>query len=965
MSEVETRILLVAPTPRDARVARQMLGSAGFSVTACAGIEDLCREIAAGAGAALLADASISEDSLVALADVLGSQPRWSDLPVVLLVSGGADSPVAIAALAALHNVLVLDRPVHRHTLISSVKTALASRRRQYEIRDYLIEQAQADEALEQSQRRLAIAKEAAKLGIYDYNVPSNTIYWGPRVRALWGVGPDEPVTYQLFLAGLHPDDRAATQAAVDKAFDPGGDGSYHAEYRVINRSDGVVRWVAATGKAFFELGQAVRLVGAVQDITESKLSAERTRLISEVTAELLASNDPQRLVDALCRKVVAHLDCHVFFNFLVDEETGRLRLNACDGVRDAAARQFEWLDLGASVCGCVAQAGQKFVAEHIQTTIEPRTELVRSLGLQAYACHPLVNQGRVIGTLSFGSLTKPAFSEDELELMQDVANHVAIAMQRVRLVESLEKQVRVAEAASAAKSQFLANMSHELRTPMNAILGMIDVALPKASDPIVEDCLQTAKGSADLLLALLNDLLDSAKIESGNLQLERAPFSLRHVCDVVTRVLSVRASQKGLSFACRLPNDAPDALLGDSVRLQQVLLNLAGNAIKFTECGSVEIGVSPVSTDGEAHLQFSVRDTGIGISAADRERLFKPFAQADASVARRYGGTGLGLSISKNLVEMMGGRIWVESEVGQGSTFHFTVRLPPADELPLDAAEPTVLSAPPRTLRVLLVEDNPANQKLAQYLLGDRGHMVDVAEDGCRALAMAGANDYDVILMDVQMPGMDGLEVTGAIRAREDEQSRVPIVAMTAHAMKEDRERCLAAGMDSYLGKPIDAREMIALVERLGQSAAVAHAAPAIPWPSAEHARAKFAGTERRPAAVFDPDEALKRCFDNRELTRKMISSFLAEMDSVFPKMRAALSRGDLAEVGRLGHRIKGTIVYLGAEPANEAAALVERICRGSRNEDVEAVEVFRTFEHECLRLKEAILAHPLAADR
>ena len=201
-----------------------------------------------------------------------------------------------------------------------------------------------------------------------------------------------------------------------------------------------------------------------------------------------------------------------------------------------------------------MARDGSRIVAEHVQSSADPRTDLVRCFGVQAYACHPLLNQGQIIGTLSFGSRTRPAFTEDELELMKTVTDHVAIAMQRVRLLESLERHARAAEAANEAKSQFLANMSHELRTPMNAILGMIDVALPKAIDPTVQDCLQTAKGSADLLLTLLNDLLDSAKIESGKLELESAPFSLRRMLDQITRVLAVRASEKGLSFCCRMP---------------------------------------------------------------------------------------------------------------------------------------------------------------------------------------------------------------------------------------------------------------------------------------------------------------------------------------------------------------------------------------------------------------------------
>ena len=303
---------------------------------------------------------------------------------------------------------------------------------------------------------------------------------------------------------------------------------------------------------------------------------------------------------------------------------------------------------------------------------------------------------------------------------------------------------------------------------------------------------------------------------------MEAAPFSLRQMLNQITRVLAVRASEKGLCFYCRLPDDTPDAIVGDRMRLQQVLLNLAGNAIKFTERGDVEIALHAMSQDGEARLEFAVRDTGIGIPPAVLERLFQPFGQADASMSRRFGGTGLGLSICKRLVEMMGGTIWVESEVRTGSTFYFTVRLPVAKEVPpeFDAS----VALPARAcgqLRVLLVEDNPANQKLATYILKDRGHVVEIAGNGREAVSLSEKNCYDVILMDVQMPGMGGLEATAAIRAREyagreDSGGRVPIIAMTAHAMKGDREECLAAGMDGYLSKPINGRELLGLVETL-----------------------------------------------------------------------------------------------------------------------------------------------------
>jgi len=715
-----------------------------------------------------------------------------------------------------------------------------------------------------------------------------------------------------------------------------------------------------------------------------------RTRLLADVTAQLLCNGQPQEIVETLCGKVMDHLDCQVFFNFLVDEEAGCLHLNACAGIPAETARQIEWLDYGVAVCGCAARDGCRIVAEHIQTTPDVRTELVRGFGVQAYACHPLMDQGKVIGTLSFGSRVKPAFAADELELMKTVADHAATAMQRIRLLESLEKHVRAAEAANAAKGQFLANMSHELRTPMNAILGMIDMALSKAIDPTVQDCLQTAHGSAELLLVLLNDLLDSAKIESGKLELESTPFALRRMLDQLTRVLAVRASEKGLAFCCRVPDAVPDALMGDRMRLHQILLNLAGNAVKFTECGKVEVrvevGKSEISNlkseiqapNASVTLEFTVRDTGIGIPPEALAQLFRPFAQADASMSRRFGGTGLGLSICKSLVEMMGGRTWAESEVGRGSAFHFTVRLPLAKELPAEFESPTVLAVGAcRPLRILLAEDNPANQKLVTYILRDRGHTVEIAGNGQEALWLTEQNHYDVILMDVQMPDMDGIEATAVIRQRETGGGRMPIIAVTAHAMKDDRDRCLAAGMDGYLSKPVNAAALVGLVESLAgkgnghlqiancklQTGNLRSGISNHEFPT-EQANHEFPALDpHREAAtpVFDPQLAFARCFESQEIVREMVKCFFDEVESLLPQVRAALNNGDLAQVGRLGHRMKGTVIYLGAEPAAEAAGRVERLGKSNDGVPPNAEEAADALDRECAKLKAVLAECPL----
>jgi signal transduction histidine kinase len=484
-----------------------------------------------------------------------------------------------------------------------------------------------------------------------------------------------------------------------------------------------------------------------------------------------------------------------------------------------------------------------------------------------------------------------------------------------VRMIRHAVERNRLSE----ARSQFLANVSHELRTPMNAILGMIDLALRDDLKPTARDCLNTARESADLLLGLLNNLLDSAKIESGNLELEVAPLSVYRVLEQTARVLAVRASEKGLAFHWHTPENLPQAVLGDKLRLRQVLLNLGGNAIKFTEQGEVTMTVRVESfTAEEARLEFAVRDTGVGIPPGDLERIFKPFAQAEASTARRFGGTGLGLSISANLVTMMGGRLWAESELGHGSTFYFTVSLPLAAELRASRADSQTHAEVASPLRVLLVEDNPASQKLATYILREAGHAAEVAENGEQALRLLAETSYDMILMDVQMPVMDGLTTTAVIRAREDGSRRVPIIAMTARAMKGDRERFLAAGMDGYISKPIDSGEMIALIARLTKNGAQA-------GKTAVTAQVCELGSDTPPAGVFDLPTALERCCQSWDMLGEMVDCLFADDEQLIPLMYEAVDRGDFDELSRLAHRLRGTLVCFAGTTVLDVATAVE----------------------------------------
>jgi PAS domain S-box-containing protein len=809
------------------------------------------------------------------------------------------------------------------------------------------------EESLRQKEEQHRLAVQATNDGIWDIDLTTGGVEWTETFVAAYGRPEDHEDPWQWWREHIHPEDRERIYSGLRAAID-GNDRTWSAEYRFL-MPDGA--WADVFDRAYIARdasGRARRIVGAMLDLTWRKRAERQSRLLSEITARLLASEQPQQLIQSLCHQVMTHLDCQAFVNFLVDDQGRGLRLNAYAGMRDEMARKIEWLNFGDSASGCVAHGGAPLIIQDVQHAPSPHAELLNAAGIQAYACYPLVTQGRVIGTLAFATRTRPSFAEDDLGLMKSVADHVTFAMERTDLLESLRRHAQVAQIVNEAKSRFLANISHELRTPMNAILGMIDLALPKASDPTVRDCLQTARGSADLLLTLLNDLLDSAKIESSKLQLEVAPFSLRRMLDQIARVLAVRASEKGLRFSCGIADATPEVVLGDRTRLQQVLLNLAGNAIKFTERGEVEIAVDAVMEDGEARLGFAVRDTGIGIPRSSLEHLFQPFAQADASMARRFGGTGLGLSIAKSLVELMGGQIRVRSDVGVGSTFEFAIRLPLVTQLPPDFEAPLALPAVAATpLRILVVEDNSANQKLATYILRERGHMVELAGDGQEAVDLTEMNRYDVILMDVQMPGMNGLDATVLIRRRERGRDHVPIIAMTAHTMKDDRERCLAAGMDGYLAKPVSAPEMIGLAESLAGRAAPPDAhvsAPADPPPPDEAAA----------AIVFDPDVALARCFNSADMVREMIRSFFEDAEKLVPQMHAALGQGDLGQVGRLGHRLKGTAMYLGAEAAEEAALRVEQLGREGRGpETLDADDAVHRLEQQCLALKAALLEY------
>jgi PAS domain S-box-containing protein len=782
-----------------------------------------------------------------------------------------------------------------------------------------------ANERLGASERRLAYALDAASDGVWDWNIRTNAGYCSPSYFRMLGYEQGELANdaQSLWIDLLHPDEREHVVATVRQCLET--EGKVSMEFRMRTR-DGGYKWVLSRGKVVErdEGGRPLMVVGTHTDLTARK----------QMEIELRTAYDEQRAIfDSATTGIV----------FIKDRVIVR-----CN-------RKLEEL-FGYTPGELIGQTTRLWYPDEA-TFSEVGREVIQQLtdgGLHSVEKSLVRKDKTTFRARMSAQLVDPSdYSKGLVGIVEDITGEREAS-------EALRRAKDAAEVANLAKSAFLANMSHEIRTPMNAILGLTELALD--SDAQTQGhYLAKIHGSAALLLNILDDILDFSKIEAGKIAFEKVDFRILEVMEQLHDVIGPQAEEKNLSFSTRVGSDVPEILIGDPLRLSQLLMNLVNNAVKFTERGGVEVKVDVVQVRSEDVLvKFAVTDTGVGFSEEQKLLLFRSFSQADSSTTRRFGGTGLGLAICKRLVELMGGEIDAESIPGSESTFYFVIPLGLAIGKASGTVDHRSLHNQSQTpyerlngIRILVVEDNKINQLvIKEYLERDRAS-VTIAENGQEAIDLIRQKPFDAILMDVQMPVMDGLQATKLLR-KDSKFAGLPIIALTANVMKSDIEKCLAAGMNDHLGKPIKKQELLEKVLR---------------WvfPPKDRAPAETVGlavAETTPQKshpdvpeAFEFEKALDRLGNNTSLFMRLLSMFIAGEKDIPDRVRAAMAAGDLVLVERLTHSLKTSSANLGAMHLSQAARKIEESLRVGAGVPEGSIDQLEHTHSEAMRKFKSIL--------
>ena len=750
-----------------------------------------------------------------------------------------------------------------------------------------ITERKEIEDVVLQANLRFGLAAEAAELGFWDYDLEAQSLRWDDRMFRLYGVDHhDGPQPYDLWATSLHPDDRARAEEEVLAT--ASGGRKFDTEFRIV-RPNGEVRHLraAATLTRDAKTG-AARMFGVNFDITERKITENK----------LLEANERFALA--------AEAAGLGFWDFDVetqsskwDDQMYRLYGLARDAELDVASRR-----------------SRRHPDDHTRVDQELRDA---AAGLRSFDSEYRIVQpgGRVRHLRGAASLKRGAAGRPVrlLGVSIDVT-------ERKEVLEALEQARDAAESANRAKSDFLAVMSHEIRTPMNGIMGMNGLLLDSKLTRSQRRMTETVRESAESLLTIIDDILDISKLESGKIELECIGFHLPELIDKIVDLFTPRARQKSLLLTADTSAVSRAALHGDQARLRQILLNLVSNGIKFTPSGSIAIKVATTDIDSSrTQVRCEVRDTGPGVSEEAKGRLFKPFEQADNSISRRFGGTGLGLSICQRLVKLMDGQIGVTDREGGGSLFWFEVvllRAPAPIAKVARPAEWVASESAARSGRVLLAEDNAMNIEIARTILERAGFEVDVALDGREAVAAVRQNRYDLVLMDMRMPKLDGIAATREIRASEPEGRRIPIVAMTANAMREDQRRCLEAGMDDYLSKPFQVARLVEMVEH---------------W-TGEFQRREAARTATPPTAIdavpvvdVEASEMLLSCFP-RNRFNVLLRRFLRELEQDKDSFPGLARSSALPEMSHEAHKLVASAGHFGARQVQKLAMDLQTAC-------------------------------------